>query len=51
VTANARDWTSLAVRRGTADLATERGTVTVHVDQEAVVSQLEFGNGQRVGLG
>jgi hypothetical protein len=36
VTANARDWTSLVVRRGTADMATERGTVTVRADQEAV---------------
>jgi FecR protein len=36
VTANARDWTSLVVRRGTADLATERGTATVRADQEAV---------------
>jgi hypothetical protein len=36
VTANARDWTSLVVRRGTADMATERGTVTVNADQEGI---------------
>jgi hypothetical protein len=36
VTANAGDWTSLVVRRGTADIATERGTVTVRADQAAI---------------
>ncbi|HEY8020607.1 MAG TPA: DUF6600 domain-containing protein [Thermoanaerobaculia bacterium] len=36
VTANATDWTSLVVRRGTADLATESATTTVRAGQEGV---------------
>ncbi len=36
VSANGGDWTSLVVRRGTADIATERGTATVRADQAAV---------------